>query len=136
LSRHPYREIDRSLNDLNGKLDRLGLWPEESGNGHDHDHYKDYDKLARELYEDHRQYWYWHKSSWYWREVNGYDGQGCNGFTGCIPECPYADGRIDLVELERIKNEIKQRDANKNKNRNGTETEEDYYRNKDKTKLE
>jgi hypothetical protein len=128
------REWDKSVDNLNGKLDRLGLWPKgDDGNGHDKDD-KDYDKLARELYEDHRQHWYWHKSSWYTREVNGYDGQGCNGFTGCVPECPYADGRIDPPELERITNEIKQRDANKNRNRNGTE--EDYYRNRDKTKLE
>jgi hypothetical protein len=65
--------------------------------------------------------------------LNKYDEQGCNQFTGCIPECVYADGRLDLSELERIKNEIKHADVK------GTEAEDDSNNispMSDKTRLE
>jgi hypothetical protein len=90
------------------------MWPEgDDGNGHDKDRGdKDYDKLARQLYEDTRGHWYFHESSWYARGLNKYDEQGCNQFTGCVPECVYDDGRLDLSELERIKNGIKHADLN------------------------
>jgi hypothetical protein len=34
------------------------------------------------------------------RHNNGYDGYGCNQFTGCIPECRYypEEGRIEDEE--------------------------------------
>ncbi|MFL6424019.1 MAG: hypothetical protein ACJ71R_10560 [Nitrososphaeraceae archaeon] len=32
---------------------------------------------------------YCHESSWSQHGLNTYDGQGCNQFTGCIPECGY-----------------------------------------------
>jgi hypothetical protein len=100
-----FKDLRKIIDDQRKSLDRLGLWPQgDDGNGHDHG--KDNDKLARQLYEDHRVHWYFHDSSWYMRGVNGYDGQGCNQYTGCVPECIYSDGRIDLSELERIKNEI------------------------------
>jgi hypothetical protein len=33
--------------------------------------------------------WMSHESSWYKRDLNRHDGQGCNQFTGCIPECRF-----------------------------------------------
>jgi hypothetical protein len=128
------RGRDRFLSNLNGKLDRL--WPEgDDGNGHD-DKTKDYDydKLARQLYEDHREHWYFHESSWYVRGVNGYDGQGCNQYTGCVPECVYDDGRLDLSELERIKNVIEHHaDVKGIETETETEASEKSF---DKTRLE
>ena len=44
---------------------------------------------AQERYQEYKEHWYFHKSSWYMRGLNAYDGQGCNGFTGCIPECKF-----------------------------------------------
>jgi hypothetical protein len=127
------RGIDRFLNNLNGKLDRLRLWPEgDDGNGHDHS--KDYDRLARRRYEDCREQWFWHESSWCMRGLHGYDGQGCNQFTGCVPECVYADGRLDLSELERIKDRILRREQ-EHADAKGTKTETGDYMH-DKTRLE
>ena len=42
-------------------------------------------------YQRHKEVWYFHDSSWSMRglEATGYDGKGCNQFTGCIPECRY-----------------------------------------------
>jgi hypothetical protein len=38
LNRYQGRDKDRSVDNLNGKLDRLGLWPEgDDGNGHNED---------------------------------------------------------------------------------------------------
>jgi hypothetical protein len=52
-------------------------------------------------YQDKKKHWYFHESSWYMREANGYDGQGCNQFTGCVPECRYyhEKGRIEDDEV-------------------------------------
>jgi hypothetical protein len=37
------------------------------------------------------------------RGLKRYDGEGCNGFTGCIPECRYYPeiGRIEDEEVIR-----------------------------------
>ena len=52
-----------------------------------------------ERYQREKEHWYWHESSWSWRglDATGYDGQGCNQFTGCVPECRYYAeyGRIE-----------------------------------------
>jgi len=51
--------------------------------------------LAKQKYQGYKKHWYFHKSSWYMRGLNPYDGQGCNQFTGCIPECKfYAEGNL------------------------------------------
>jgi hypothetical protein len=52
-------------------------------------------------YRHKKKTWYFHTSSWYMRKPDGYDGKGCNQFTGCIPECRYypKDGRIDDKEV-------------------------------------
>jgi hypothetical protein len=62
--------------------------------------------------------WLFHEGSWYMRGLNPYDGQGCNQFTGCVPDCRYypETGRIEdeevieehnkLVESLRQKNAI------------------------------
>jgi hypothetical protein len=43
-----------------------------------------------------RRNWMEHESSWSFRKLNRYDNQGCNQFTGCIPECPFfpEEGRL------------------------------------------
>ena len=32
--------------------------------------------------------------------LNAYDGQGCNGFTGCVPECKFYAQEGKLTEEE------------------------------------
>ena len=73
-----------------------------------------------EKYQREKAHWYWHESSWTWRglDTTGYDGKGCNQFTGCIPECRFYPeyGRIEdeqvieehkkLVERHRHENSI------------------------------
>ena len=75
---------------------------------------------SEERYQRKKAHWYWHESSWTWRRLDatGYDGQGCNQFTGCIPECRFYPeyGRIEdeqvieehnkLVESHRQENSI------------------------------
>lgn len=53
-----------------------------------------------ERYQMMKEAWYLHESSWSMREANGYDGYGCNQFTGCIPECIYypKEGRMEDKE--------------------------------------
>jgi hypothetical protein len=43
----------------------------------------------------------WHESGWSHRRLDAYDGQGCNQFTGCIPECRFYPqyGRIEDEEV-------------------------------------
>jgi hypothetical protein len=52
-------------------------------------------------YEEEKEHWYFHKSCWYMRGSNGYDGYGCNQFTGCIPECRFYSeyGRIEEEDV-------------------------------------
>jgi hypothetical protein len=44
---------------------------------------------------------WFHEGSWDMRGVNGYDGKGCNQFTGCVPECRFypEHGRIEDEEV-------------------------------------
>jgi hypothetical protein len=45
---------------------------------------------------------WFHDGSWYMRDQSkGYDGHGCNQFTGCVPECRYYPeyGRIEDEEV-------------------------------------
>ena len=65
--------------------------------------YRDFDRTCfyrqtpEERYQEMKKLWDMHKSSWYRRGVNGYDGKGCNQYTGCIPECKFyaAEGRLN-----------------------------------------
>jgi hypothetical protein len=53
-------------------------------------------------YQKRKEHWNGHESSWTTRGINnGYDGYGCNQFTGCIPSCRfYAEtGRIEDNEV-------------------------------------
>ena len=63
-----------------------------------------------ERYQHEKQHWYWHNSSWYSRglDATGYDGQGCNQFTGCIPECRFYPeyGRIEDEEVIEEHNKV------------------------------
>jgi hypothetical protein len=55
-----------------------------------------------ERYQHGKYHWYSHPSSWYKRVPhNGYDGKGCNQYTGCIPECRFypETGRIEDSEV-------------------------------------
>ena len=53
-------------------------------------------------YHELKQQWYFHPSSWYKRKKGegGYDGKGCNQFTGCIPECKFYLEKGKLSENE------------------------------------
>jgi hypothetical protein len=70
-------------------------------------------------YQDKKEDWFFHESSWYSRglDATGYDGQGCNQFTGCVPECmfylPY--GRIEddkvIQEHKEVEEHYRKRNA-------------------------
>lgn len=68
-------------------------------------------------YQDKREEWFSHESSWYWRGANGYDGRGCNQFTGCVLECRFYPGygRIDdeevIAEHNKVVESYRQRNA-------------------------
>lgn len=53
-------------------------------------------------YQDKKEDWFFHKSSWCSRglDATGYDGQGYNQFTGCVPECRFylPDGRLKVTK--------------------------------------
>ena len=51
-------------------------------------------------YHELKQQWYFHPSSWYNRKKGSYDGEGCNQFTGCIPECKFYLEKGKLSENE------------------------------------
>ena len=62
-----------------------------------------------EWYQQLKKRWYFHGSSWYMRQTlqaeklsNEEMKFGCNGFTGCIPECRFyaSEGRIEEDELQ------------------------------------
>ena len=61
-------------------------------------------------YQRKKAHWYWHESSWTWRglDTTGYDGQGCNQFTGCIPECQFYPeyGRIEDEQVIETHKEL------------------------------
>ena len=66
-----------------------------------------------ERYRREKAHWYWHESSWCWRglDTTGYDGQGCNQFTGCIPECRFYPeyGRIEDEQVIEEHKELVER---------------------------
>lgn len=60
-------------------------------------------------YQELKKRWYFHGSSWYMRQALRADklseeemNFGCNGFTGCIPECRFyaQEGRFEEDELQ------------------------------------
>ena len=57
-----------------------------------------------------KQSWFFHELSWYWRglDATGYDGQGCNQFTGCVQECRFFTeyGRIEDEEVIEEHNKV------------------------------
>jgi hypothetical protein len=65
---------------------------------------------TEQRYHDKKYNWFFHESSWYWRglDATGYDGQGCNQFTGCVPECRYYSkyGRIEDGEVIEEHNKV------------------------------
>jgi hypothetical protein len=100
--KHPTRDIDRFLNNLNNKIDRL--WPEGHSNGGGNgnslnvDNVVDPEEIAKWWYQEMKEQWIFHKSSWYMRGLNADDGVGCGPYRGCIPECEfYADEFISKV---------------------------------------
>jgi hypothetical protein len=42
-----------------------------------------------------------HEGSWYMRNLEGYDNEGCNQFTGCVSTCRFypMEGRIEDIEV-------------------------------------
>jgi hypothetical protein len=87
-------QIDRSVNNLSKRLGEIEL--QETI-----DQQKiDPEIRAKERFQEYKEHWYLHKSSWYMRGLNAYDGQGCNGFTGCISECKFfaAEGKLEEYE--------------------------------------
>jgi hypothetical protein len=83
--------LDRSINRLSERLEAI----DSTNKGQ-----IDSDQVARQKYEEYREHWYFHKSSWYMRGLNAYDGQGCNSFTGCIPECKFYAVKGKMSENE------------------------------------
>jgi hypothetical protein len=61
-------------------------------------------------YQDQKKEPWFHESSWNKRGVNGYDGQGCNQFTSCVPECRYYQetGRIEDEEVIQEHKEVEE----------------------------
>ena len=85
---------DRSINSISKRLEEIEKqWTINN-------YAKDPDQISRQRYEEYKTHWYFHKSSWYMRSLNAYDGQGCNGFTGCVPECKFYLERGKLTEDE------------------------------------
>jgi hypothetical protein len=76
-------KLERSINNISKRLEEI-----ESQETINKDKV-DPDQIARQKYREYKEHSYFHKSSWYMRGLNAYDGQGCNGFTGCIPECKF-----------------------------------------------
>jgi hypothetical protein len=86
--------LDRSINKLSERLEAIeGQEPVNKDK-------IDPDQIARQRYQEYKEYWYFHKSSWYMRGLNAYDGHGCNLFTGCVPECRFYDAEGKLSEDE------------------------------------
>jgi hypothetical protein len=86
--------LERSINNILKRLEEI-----ESQETINKDKI-DSDQAARQRYDEYKEHWYFHKSSWYMRGLNVYDGQGCNGFTGCIPECKFYPKEGKLSEDE------------------------------------
>jgi hypothetical protein len=66
---------------------------------------------SEDRYQHRKKHWYSHPPSWYVRVPHkGYDGQGCNQYTGCIPECRFypETGRIEDSEVIQKHREYEQ----------------------------
>lgn len=82
-------------------------------------------------YQDRKINWFFHDSSYCRRGLNAYDGQGCNAFTGCVPECRYYPkyGRIEDEEVIREHKEFEQRYRDSNAIIEPPNPASDYYYN-------
>jgi hypothetical protein len=69
----------------------------------DHAKHQKPEMTDEERYQMWREEWFFHPSSWYWRGVDGYDGRGCNQFTGCVRGCRFygEKGSISKEELHQ-----------------------------------
>lgn len=54
-----------------------------------------------ERYQDQKQNWFFHDTSYSKRGLEAYDGKGCNGFTGCVPECTFY-ANTGVIEDEKV----------------------------------
>jgi hypothetical protein len=88
--------LERSINNISKRLEEI-----ESRETVNKDQI-DSDEIARQRYDEYKEHWYFHKSSWYMRGLNAYDGQGCNGFTGCVPDCKFYPDEGRLIEEEGL----------------------------------
>lgn len=86
--------LEKSVNNISKRLEKL-----ESQEAINKDKI-DPNQIARQKYEEYKEHWYLHKSSYYMRGLNRYDGKGCNGFTGCVPECKFYLEKAKLIEDE------------------------------------
>jgi hypothetical protein len=65
-------------------------------------------RVPREQRYQYKKYhWYWHESSYYKRGLEAYDGKGCNGFTGCIPECKFFP-EFGVIEDEEVREDFRE----------------------------
>jgi hypothetical protein len=87
--------LDKSVNNLSKRQREVELQEGISQEGR-----RDPEAVAKQRYQEYKEHWYFHKSSWYMRRLNAYDGQGCNQFTGCMPECKFyaVDGKLSENE--------------------------------------
>ena len=88
---------DKSIDKLSERLEAM----ESQNSINNNKDNTDPDQAAWERYEEYKyEHWYFHKSSWYMRGANGYDGKGCNQYTGCIPQCKFyaPEGKISVNE--------------------------------------
>jgi hypothetical protein len=86
---------------------------------------------AEERYQHNKNNWFFHESSYCYRGLEKYDGQGCNAFTGCIPECRYYQkyGRIEDEEIIQDFRELEESYRKENKLVDNIEIDnEDYIR--------
>jgi hypothetical protein len=86
--------LEKSVNNISKRLEKLGS--QETVNKDKIDS----DQIAKQRYDEYKEHWYFHKSSWYMRGLNVCDGQGCNRFTGCVPECKFYEEEGKLTEDE------------------------------------
>jgi hypothetical protein len=61
-----------------------------------------------ERYQHRKENWFFHESSCCSRGLEANDGKGCNGFTGCVPECRYyaETGTIEDEEVIEEHNKL------------------------------
>jgi hypothetical protein len=86
---------------------------------------REYDPAQR--YQDEKEEPLFHDSSWDVRGLDGYDGQGCNQFTGCVPGCRYYEptGRVEFEEIEARIEEYKRKKKQEQQQEQQDNKEED-----------